>query len=37
VIMAVSGINIARPVNNDPDVDKRIRSVKESGAIRFRL
>jgi competence protein ComEC len=37
VIIAVSGINIVRPGSKLPDVDKRIRSVKESGAIRFRL
>lgn len=37
VIIAVSGINIVRPGNSTLRYDNRIRSVKESGAIRLRL
>jgi len=37
VILAASGINIVRYWNNLRRPDNRIRSVKESGAIRFRL
>jgi competence protein ComEC len=37
VILAVSGTNNVRPGRDDLNRDLRIRSVKESGAIRFRL
>jgi competence protein ComEC len=37
VIFAVTGINNVRPGNNIRNLNNRIRSVKESGAIRLRL